>query len=388
MSIMSAVMEAYAGRSKELIQCEKYMKEIVDTVMDEYHSGILGPNLTSKRKINRSAAVCKKLESTLEKFFNVKEIKIYWDAGTINAYTLTGMSTIIAVRNSKGDFSHAKFNINLYENLIYHAGLNEKEMMAVLLHEIGHCFYSSPFLVAGELLAVVLCPPAILVLFLSTGLYKTKHAINDFIKTNFPVLKNFLNKFQNLKTEINNITRYTVVIPNLKAVVINMTNNIANPFAMFGRYGAERGADSFAAKYGYGEYLISALRKLETPENTVGGQLVKNTGAIGGFMKDYNNLMCDLFVMIQLDPHPSNDVRAQSTIRKLERDLKTGDYPPELEKELRNEINRTKQIYSTLHDNGSNVKMKQAWYNMLNVVTHGHNDIREILNVFYEKYEF
>lgn len=384
MNIMQSVIEAYAGKSKELLACEGYLREIIDLIDEDYYEG----KLTSKRHVTRDAEPCKKLEATLEKFFGVEEICIYWDTGNINAYSVPGTSILIASRNAKGDFSKAKFHICIYENLVYHAELNEKELMAVLLHEIGHCFYSSPFLVGGELLGYIMSPMSLVVAFIGMNIIKLGDRLDEFTKKKIPGFYNIFNKFQDFIIQINSIMRYTTILPNPLIVIKNAANNLSNPITMVGKYGGERGADSFAAKYGYGGDQISALKKLTKPANTAGVKMVTSLGGLGDFVSDYNEIICDLFTMMSLDPHPNNDVRAQSMIRKLERDLRSGDYPPELKKDLEQEIGRLKRIYSTIDDNKSNVEIKKAWYNMLNALTHGHSDIREILDTFYAKYEF
>lgn len=63
MTAMSMLMESYMGKSKELIQCENYMKEIIDDIYKEYDSGVLGPKLSSKRQITRNFDACKKWRS-------------------------------------------------------------------------------------------------------------------------------------------------------------------------------------------------------------------------------------------------------------------------------------------------------------------------------------
>lgn len=283
------------------------------------------------------------MEKLLEKFFGVGEIKIYWNYGDINAMTVAGSSMVIASRNNKGDFSRAKFIIVMYENLVYHAGLDEKELMGILLHEIGHCFYTSPLLICGEVLGVVINPISLVMAFIGKPLYDLTGKLNDLTKEKLPFIHNLQEKWENFTTEINGILRYIPSLPNPQGIFYHLTNNLTNPFKAIGNYGGERGADSFATKYGYGEYLITGLKKINKPEYLTGTQMVGSIGPLGDFLVDYNELINNLVGMICLEPHPSNDMRAQSMIRKLERDLQKGDYPPEVEKDLKNEINRMKK---------------------------------------------
>ena len=383
MNAMDIVLEAYAGKSKELKSCEGYLREILDMIYEDYNDSI-----TSKIRVTREAEPCKKLERTLEKFFDVNDISIYWNDGNINAYSLPSSSIVIASRNTKGDFSKAKFHIAIYKNLVYHAELNEKEILAVLLHEIGHCFYSSPFLIGGEILGYIQSPMEIVLNFIGSSIIKLGDKGDDYLNRKMPFIQRLFSKVSNLFIQINSVLKYTTFIPNPGIIIKNFMINMGNPLKMVGKYGGERGADSFATKYGYGSDLITALKKMGTPSNTAGGKMVSNLGGFGDLMSDYNGIICSLYSMLSLDPHPNIDIRANTMINKLERDLRTGDYPPELKKDLQKEINRLKSIYSTIYDNESNIEIKKAWYNMLNSITHGHSDLRELLDAFYTQYEF
>ena len=383
MTAIQSVLESYAGRTKELIQCEGYLKEIIAMISTDYSGGI-----ASKRTVTRDAEPCKKLEQTLAKFFDIKELNIYWKDGTINAYSVPGSSLVIAARNSSGDFTKAKFHIAIYANLVYDAGLNERELMAVILHEIGHCFYCSPMLIGGELLGYLMQPMNVILSFVGVGVYKAWDNVTDFSKKKIPFVYNLFSKFNHFTMEIAYIMKYFSLIPNITGSLQRGAMNLVNPAATLGKYGGERGADSFAAKYGYGGDQMNALRKMERPTNMVAVKALNATSGFGDFMADYNQVITELVAMISLDLHPSTDVRAQSMIRKLERDLQTGDYPPEVKKDLQKEIIRVKAIYKTIDDNKSNVEIKKAWHNMLNELTNGHGDIRELFNGFYTNEEF
>lgn len=383
MSAMQIVLDAYVGQSKELVQCEGYLKEIITMIHSDYSGEV-----TKKRTVTRDAEPCKKLEQTLAKFFEIQELNIYWKAGSINAYSVPGSSLVIASRNSNGDFAKAKFHIAVYENLVYDANLNERELMAVILHEIGHCFYCSPMLIGGELLGYITQPMSIILSFIAPSIMKGSDRVSEFSKKKMPLLYNLFNKFNHFVMEISYMIKYFNIIPNISGAIANGAANLTNPISAAGKYGGERGADSFAAKYGYGGDQINALKKIERPANISIVKTLNDAGEFGDFMADYNQVMTELVAMLSFDPHPSTDIRAQSMIRKLERDLQNGDYPPEVKKDLQKEIFRVKEIYKTLDNNKSNVEIKKAYHNMLNELTNNHGDVREVLDKFYAREEF
>lgn len=381
MSNLSLVLEEYAGKNSDFLKCEKLLAEIIELIKKDHESNF---NVLRSRSVYRETPACTELSNTLTKIFNVGQINIFWNVGNINVYSLPSSSIVIAHRRNKKDFSKASFNICVYENLIYHSKLNERELMAVILHEIGHCFYSSPFLIAGELLDVVLSPMSVIMMFVGRGIYNVGLRIDNIIKQYIPVITNLKELIDNFKIQISYIFKLITIGFNVEAAL----RQIRNPIDSLAAYGGERGADSFATKYGYGADLISGLRKLEISEGTIGGKIRTNTGEFGDFFGDLSELTLVFYAMLSLNPHPSTDQRAQATIRKLERDLKNNDYPPELKSDLEAEIVRVKKVYSTLHDNQSNLEIKKAYFNMINSVTDGHSDLREIFNKFYEEYEF
>ena len=114
MSNLSMLMEAYVGRSKELIKCEGYLREIIELINNDHRV-----NPIRDRSVYRSAEPCRKLEEELAKFFKVKNIKIYWESGTINGCTYPSSSIMIMNRRTTNNFSGCTFYIEVYEELVY-----------------------------------------------------------------------------------------------------------------------------------------------------------------------------------------------------------------------------------------------------------------------------
>ena len=376
MSNLQMVVETYVGKSKELLECEKCLKEIVDAIYIDHENPL---NLTRSRSVYREHPACKKLETLLTKFFKVSEIRIFWNTGSINAFTIPASSIITNRRRNTRDFSKAVFNICVYEELVYYAELTETELMAVILHEIGHCFYTSPLMIVDEILSISLLPVKLLVKLIMTGSLNAE----NFIKKNLPFISNITTLIDDINIQWMSLLKLGIHTFNPMAVIMNMKD----PITSIAKYGNERGADSFAAKYGYSVDQASALRKLTRAEGTIGGT-IRNDTTLGSIAGDISEITMELFNAMTLDEHPNNDQRVNSMIQKLERDLNTGDFPPTVKKELEMEIKRLKEVHKELNDNDKRVHIKKVYYNVLNTITRNHNDIRELFNKFYIKYEF
>ena len=378
---LKSVIESYMGRTKELEQCEGYLKEIIELInKDRSTKGV-----NKARTVYRDAEPCRKLEETLTKFFKVSEIKIYWKESSINAGTFidSRFMSMQKLKSPKNGVYPIKMHIIVNEQLVYYANLNERELMAVLLHEIGHNFYYNPLLIAGELLSVVLMPPLLLIKLTVTPLVKFMDVIGDYVKREMPTIHNISASVSNFFIEWNDMSKLTNTIFRLYTVRPNL-----NLLSVIGKYGDERGADTMCAKYGYGPEQATALNKMQSLKTTVGGQLREASGDLGDALNDTSELLLFLIAGISGDPHPNNNQRALVMLRKLERDLKDNAYPPEMKKDLEKEVVRMRKIYNTMNEHDGNVKIKKAWYDAIGSISNGNSDLREIFDAFYTKYEF
>lgn len=389
------LLEYFAGRPKELEKCEEYLREIIDIIKAEHEDTT---NVERQRQTYRDCQANSKLEYELSKFFKVKAIHIFWNNGSLNAASL---SPLVLFRPKykknleKGSYSNMTADILMCEELVYLADLNERELLAILLHEIGHCFYWCPVSIAFTTVFLVTnLPFNIVKLFVQMTLAKSAMRMGDFIKRNLPFVYNLVNIVTDM---INELMQWILVVTPLKALknIVGriLTGNIiekgTSPMVV-PDYGAEKGADSFATRYGYGPELVIALKKLQRPANSSAIQNMHKFGTFGDIIMDISTISCDLVSMMTLDPHPSCSQRALSMIKKLKQDLDRSEFPPEMEKDLRDEIARLEKAYNTLQDpeNGGSVALKRGWYTILDHITKGHTDFRELLNFYFDSFRF
>lgn len=385
------LLEYYAGKPKELIKCEGYLREIIKLVKKDHTSY----NIIRQRQVYRDAPVCKKLEATLTDFFHVKGINIYWQSGTVNACTLSPTAVMIPEYKNNylaGNQSNLTIHMCMYEDLIYQCDLNEQELLAIMLHEIGHNFYFCPVMFGFEFFyTAATLPFGLIAKFIAKAVIVSKLYIEDWLKKNIPIFKNL----SDIWNDVWNNARSAVAPLDLAITIAKVAGGSArfistDPVKAFFGYGGEKGADSFAAQYGYGPELISGLKKMEHPKEYLGTKLNTSMGPLGAVSADLYDLTIDCISAMTLNVHPNNNQRAQATLAKLKADYKKGEYPPALKRDLEFEIKRMEKMVDAVSKSSveGDVNIKKAWYDMINTVTRGHSDFREIFNFYFDSFRF
>lgn len=386
------LLEYYQGRPKELIKCEGYLREIIAAIKKDHQEQT---NIFRSRNVYRNSPIVDKLCVELANFFNVEKVNIYFHSGSINAYTVT--TTIMSTSSSRkrsldaGTKLNSIFHIVVYENVIYHANLTEQELLACILHEIGHNYYYCPISSAlTVIVAIIFSPMVILGKLIGAGLFKLNDRINDIIKEHLPLLFNAIELFNNVSFQLNSFFPGTIyLLSKLSECISTGRLPIPTPQSIL-LYGGEKGADSFAARYGYGAELITGLEKFNTAEGLYSHKFRKSMGPFGSLLEDLTTVEIDLLAGIFSDPHPSNVQRANAICKKLEADLANNDYPPAMKKDLQKEIDTCKKVSQRMLDPkyGGDIKVRKVWYDTLNGITNGHSDLREIFNFYFDTTRF
>lgn len=395
------LLEFFSGRSKELEKCEGYIREIIDIIKKDHEDKDSALDYINRdRHLYRETPANAKLEHELAKFFKIRRVRIHWATGTINAMSISPLSFLRPGYQNKlinDKYSNMSASLVLTENLIYHADLNEREILAIILHELGHCFYWCPItLVSTVLYLATSFPKHLIIQLVELIILKNALKLSQWCKEKVPAIYNVMNLITDYLSQIGSyITVAFGPVGVVKDIIQSIRNgSITTRFTSgaivtsISGYGAEKGADSFAAKYGYGPELVSALTKMEKPVGLGGYKMAGKFGTFGDIMTDLSVLSYHLASLMTLDAHPSDDQRAQSMLRKLKTDLAESEFPPEMEEDLVREIARMEQALSVMHDNKSNVEIKKKWFTIVDKVTHGHNDIREILDFYFRAFSF
>lgn len=147
------VTEAYFGKTKELLEAEHIINGIIKKFKVPFEK--VGKRIIDAAKLNNSAEN-RKLEKLFCKQFGFAEFKLHWDGSDVaNAFSVSrGIITLVSggmpvlpVKQADGGYYDSKHSyccvVCVYAGLI-DAGLTAEELVAVILHEIGHNFQCTP----------------------------------------------------------------------------------------------------------------------------------------------------------------------------------------------------------------------------------------------------
>ena len=126
----------------------------------------------------------------------------------------------------------------------------------------------------------------------------------------------------------------------LKDGIYSLMKMLMNPF-WIERYYGERFADEFAASYGFGDDLSSALSKLDGNGVSLNPLLDKVVGSIPVVSHLYSAACMPGLMLIDVaDCHPSYQARAYDILDALKKDLNDPSLSPSLKKQLQEEIDQ------------------------------------------------
>ena len=282
----------------------------------------------------------------------------------VNAYTynigirfdITGGKLQKAVMTTKDGFKYDKsykFSCitRVYEGIFLNDNINDNELLAIILHEIGHNFQEvmnekslaftsikKTIVIISHIISAISGNLQELVNLPFFMLDNTNAMSNINIKINRIIYNNkILSSIQNTKNylngKINSLFRWIsliMVIPNYIRIILGNIINSLNPLSIFLnsiQYNDEKLADSFATMYGYGPELSSGLGKI--------GYKVYDS-----YSKINSILAIPLYIIVlPLDCHPDTITRMKTQVSYLEKELTNGVHDKATKQEIKNNIN-------------------------------------------------
>ena len=351
--------------------------------------------------INKSPEVLA-FNRLMEKQFGMDCFALYVDqSDTINAYTqVVGAKLDIALKDNISDWVEGDklggyrwksgnqlcIMACIYMGLIKDPSFTNEEILAILLHELGHNFADAIYddiKIANQKWAEAVKIYLILMSIISFGLYLPV-TIVAYIKNT--------NKYERKKGKKNRKNIFRGISQGLHAIGSNVTNFWAQVSARlkggsaYERYkmwldaqgykeAARKSigrqneviADKFAGIYGYGPAQVSALFKMDKIE-TKAERFAKRVPLIGESNNDsFNAAMVDI---TDYDVHPHNIQRANEEIALLKREVEKKDVDPKLKKMMLEQITQIQNILKeetkVIQDGSKSAKAKEAYYAYIN----------------------
>lgn len=366
------------------------------------------------------------LERMLSKEFGFRnlflEIKQF---GSINAFTypidifiepnLKNPRQMVETSSTGWKFTQyagAVSSIHIASEIWMDPEFTDAEVLAILLHEIGHNFESfmnNNLRCFSTAIAVInlitsLCGN-IFVLWKSTsGIKEFKNEVNKAIKRT-PVtsmifwcgnsIKSLLNKMileldgilrvgtLGMSTILAGLLKYATTLIDYNKLINLLTSIIIRKPGV----GKEHLSDNFASMYGYGNELIIALEKMNMKSKSAAMRGAMKIPALNTIIDtlDYPGIL----LLSLLDPHPQNVTRAKFMIESAEKELDNELNNPRLKKELKFQLQQMKEsqekYYETIEQLPKNLIVQRAvihWLNNKELKPNAFDDINQLNNNF------
>lgn len=387
--VKNYVSEAYYGKLPEFVELEELFDSLIKKAkVDKY-------NKCNPNKYPENA----KIQKIFSKLFGFKKSFLYWEPfTTANAYTyslnaflvFTDKKKMIEKRPETGfyDSSH-NILLTVYVSVgLLELGLSARELIAIILHEIGHNFDYSNY----HKFEMILWSIFNWSIPIEIANYKnnTNDMKNDmYIKITDQgddIYKHQKKRDAMIKRMKQNEQKYYKYTKRLNGFIFTLTGFIYVPISILlspitpifniGGEKSEIFADSFATAYGYGTELMDALGKLQD-----GTSVYNPKSPVSRFLLDMGTLMGEVMQLTTGEVHGTDMKRCKECIKKLKHDLKTNDFPPELKEELVEEINRLTRIYKSFYkiESGDRLKITKMYRKMIALVFQGNPSITKFL---------
>lgn len=202
------------------------------------------------------------------------------------------------------------------------------EILAIILHEIGHNFYVGPIREFGSMFFAIATSADMVAAILSMITDYAIVEVTDLVDSSLPSnikrllthIANIVGTFtgplmalQSIRVLIINTLLAALITIMILARIITMPAMVASTFL---RYDSEKYSDSFAAAYGYGAELSSALLKIVRIQVPL-LSAIKPVQEVLDFIFGLYQFQLNL-VMALIDVHPNTIARLNNTIAYLD----------------------------------------------------------------------
>lgn len=287
----------------------------------------------------------------------------------------------------KKDLEYSSITM-INSSIIFNSAFTDREVMAIILHEIGHSFsaaFNNGVSILDtikkilSLLAALNLEPITLTLGSSTGSDIVNKASNNLYK--HPTIASgidFCNRlFGIMKSTYGELNTIIMLLGapfiGISAFISNILRLVMPPTLLiyFVSRNDETLADLFPTMYGYGPEIASSLQKMEI-DRKASGSVSKMIDKVP-LLRAFRNLYAEPFLMLTSvgDEHPTVATRTINAVSALKYEVKKS---KDLTPEMRDELNKNiKEIEGLIDKNIKNKGSKTESYIQFRVLKHIYN---------------
>lgn len=264
-------------------------------------------------------------------------------------------------KNNKGFYydKNAKVSAlcNIFFGLLSDKNFTDREVFAIMLHEIGHSFTYAVLNRDG-------------VIGKGSCLINLIQKVNAAINTNLQKDRNFSNErvdsdiqtpaiISRVENFINSKINFKDIIHSISKTAEGMKKNVK-----YYAYTNEKFADTFASMYGYGSDLQLALQRFDTiykdfyknPKKKIPSDL---SVIIQVGLLSVNNML-EFFLHVK-DEHPDGLTRIKVQIEYLEKELRNVSLDPKMKMDLQKHLSIQLQIIKDFIDSSNDPDVYKAY---------------------------
>ena len=414
---LQAINEVYFGKTKEILAIEKQLDLVRNKYMNRYLTNIFVNNDPDLLKLNRM----------IEDYFGFGCFSLnIINEPIVNGFTIPidrriGLKNQISKKYLIVDKGTFKFNksadytcmVYIYSGVMFNPAFTTGEVMSVILHEIGHNFYSAlnneyngimtnVYIYSVFILRLLISIKDPLlgiknILYSSDLIVKTKENIKKYLRENDSITqkiidtvvwaKNIVEQVKGLKFKLLDLGSlgilpmiYTAINTAKCLLPIEL---LITGFVLKRGYAFERTADNFATMYGYGPDAISFFNKASS-KNINQASLIENIYMKIPIISNIYAINTNLTYMIMscVDEHPVGISRCSDQLNMLKKELEKSDIDPKMKKTIQEDIKLCEKNIKDITNISGGLKnkdiLRNAYYKALYEISDS-KDLKDML---------
>lgn len=414
---LQAINEVYFGKTKEILAIEKQLDLVRNKYMNRYLTNVFVNNDQDLLKLNRM----------IEDYFGFGCFSLnIINEPIVNGFTMPidnriGLKNQISKKYLIVDKGTFKFNksadytcmVYIYSGVMFNPAFTTGEVMAMILHEIGHNFYSAlnneyngimtnVYIYSVFILRLLISIKDPLlgiknILYSSDLIVKTKENIKKYLRENDSITqkiidtvvwaKNIVEQVKGLKFKLLDLGSlgilpmiYTAINTAKCLLPIEL---LITGFVLKRGYAFERTADNFATMYGYGPDAISFFNKASS-KNINQASLIENIYMKIPIISNIYAINTNLTYMIMscVDEHPVGISRCSDQLNMLKKELEKSDIDPKMKKTIQEDIKLCEKNIKDITNISGGLKnkdiLRNAYYKALYEISDS-KDLKDML---------